>query len=186
MAFAAVAKGSRADSFAGNELVSANPEFTRDRWDPVPGYADDELGVSDPQHNVAPIEIKEPIKLLPTARELEVRRKLEKETLIAMQKWDGVVLDVRETSFVARLVDVSGNHPDEEIELEKDELSPFDLELLEPGAIFYWTIGYRQLLPMGERVRESRIRFQRLPAWSASEIAAARERADAAARELGW
>jgi hypothetical protein len=72
------------------------------------------------------------------------------------------------------------------MELEKQELSDFDLELLETGAIFYWTVGYRLKLPRGARERVSQIRFRRLPAWSRSEIAAAEERADRLAHELDW
>lgn len=108
------------------------------------------------------------------------------DTLIPLQAWEGAVLNVGLDSFIARLVDTAGEHPDEEIELSKDELSPFDLDLLEPGAIFYWTIGYRQQLPVGARERVSRIRFRRLPAWSSAELTAARERADALAHDLGW
>jgi hypothetical protein len=83
-------------------------------------------------------------------------------------------------------VDTQADHPDEEIEIAKDELSPFDLALLEPGAIFYWTIGYRQQLPAGARERVSLIRFRRLPAWSDAELIAAREHAETLAEDLGW
>jgi hypothetical protein len=106
--------------------------------------------------------------------------------LIPLQSWECVVLEVSEDSFSARLVDDLGEHPNEEVELSKEELSEFDLDLLERGAIFYWTIGYRQRLPNGARERVSRIRFRRLPAWSKAELAAARERAETLSRELGW
>jgi hypothetical protein len=106
--------------------------------------------------------------------------------LIPLQKWEGVVLAVREDTFVARIVDQAGEHPDEEIELPKDELSPFEEDLLEQGAVFYWTIGYRQRLPRGQRERVSLIRLRRLPAWSRAELASARDRAEELARDLGW
>ncbi len=95
-------------------------------------------------------------------------------------------MDVGAETFTARLVDLTGDRPEEDVELEKVELSDFDLDLLEPGAIFYWTIGYRRQLPRGARSRESVIRFRRLPAWSHFELAAARKRAEEARRELGW
>jgi hypothetical protein len=103
-----------------------------------------------------------------------------------LQSWEGVVLAVHETSFSTRLIDVSGDHADEEVDLPKDELSAFDLDLLEPGAIFYWTIGYRQQLPRGARERVSRIRFRRVPAWSEVQLTSAREHAATLARELDW
>jgi hypothetical protein len=109
-----------------------------------------------------------------------------REAIMALQNWQGVVLEVRADSFVARVVDAAGEHPDEEVELPREDLSPFEIDLLEEGAIFYWTIGYRQRLPRGQRERISRIRLRRLPAWSRSELAAARARAEALGRDLGW
>ena len=103
-----------------------------------------------------------------------------------LQSWEGVVLQVNDDTFSVRLVDLSGDRAEEEMELEKQELSDFDLELLEPGAFFYWTVGYRVRLPRGARERVSQIRFRRLPAWSRSEIAAAEERATRLAHELDW
>ncbi len=96
------------------------------------------------------------------------------------------MLAVADDTFSVRLVDLTGDRPEEEMELEKRELSDFDLELLETGAIFYWTIGYRLRLPRGARERVSQIRFRRLPAWSRSEISAAEARAERLAHELDW
>ncbi len=109
-----------------------------------------------------------------------------REAIIPLQEWEGVVLQVSAETFVARVVDQTGDHPEEEIELPKDDLSPFEIDLLEEGAVFYWTIGYRQRLPRGQRERISRIRLRRLPAWSRAELAAARSRAEALQRDLGW
>jgi hypothetical protein len=108
-----------------------------------------------------------------------------REILIALQSWEGVVLDVDDTSFVARLIDVAGEHDDEEVKLSRDELSDFDLELLEPGAILYWTIGYRQQV-RGSRERVSRIRLRRVPAWTKHQLGEAQKRAADLARELDW
>jgi len=119
-------------------------------------------------------------------RQTERRGESPKATLQPLQSWEGVVLEVRDTTFSVRLVDLTGDRPEEEMELEKEELSDFDLELLEPGAIFYWTVGYRRQLPSGARARVSLIRFRRLPAWSRSELASARDRAAETAHELGW
>ncbi len=108
----------------------------------------------------------------------------EAERMIALQSWEGVVLDVGETTFTARLADATADHAEEQVELSTEELSDFDLALLEPGAIFYWTIGYRLL--RGSRERVSRIRFRRLPAWNRRQLHEARERAGALRRDLGW
>jgi len=94
-------------------------------------------------------------------------------------------LETEDSTFLVRLIDVIGEHADEEIELSTDELSDFDLELLEPGAILYWTIGYR-LQPGGARERVSRIRLRRLPAWTKRQLEEAGERAAALQQDLNW
>lgn len=106
--------------------------------------------------------------------------------VLALQRWEGVVLSGSAESFTARIVDAQGAYPDEEVELAYDELSPFDRDLVAQGAIFYWAIGYRQKLPNGSRERVSRIRFRRLPAWTSAEVQEQSERARLAAQELGW
>ena len=121
-------------------------------------------------------------QLLPAPTDVEASRR-PREILIALQSWEGVVLEVGGASFVARLIDVAGEHPDEEVVLSKDELSDFDLELLEPGAILYWTIGYMQRV-RGSRARVSLIRLRRLPAWTARQLTEAQERAATLARDL--
>ncbi|MCW2973530.1 MAG: hypothetical protein JWN72_1803 [Thermoleophilia bacterium] len=91
-------------------------------------------------------------------------------TFLARQEWEGVVVEVREDSFVARLVDARGSGPDEEAEILIDEVSSFDLPLMIPGSIFYWGIGYREE-NSGQRTRASILRFRRLPSWSKRDIA---------------
>jgi len=124
-------------------------------------------------------------KLLPEEEKVDESNQRSREKLIALQSWEGTVLDVEGDSFVARLIDVNGDHLDEEVSLAKEELCDFDLELLESGAIFYWTIGYRYQ-PGGARERVSRIRFRRLPAWTKRQLDEARERAVALERDLAW
>ena len=96
---------------------------------------------------------------------------------LALQRWEGVVLDVGQETFTARLADrTSPSREEEEVEIPLDEVSRSDLNLLSPGAIFYWSIGYLDR-PSGQRLRESVIRFRRLPAWSRHELDVARRRA---------
>jgi hypothetical protein len=102
-----------------------------------------------------------------------------KEFFKAIQRWEGYVLDVTEDSFNARLVTIVGEGPTQEAEIPFEELEQEDRKLVEPGAVFYWSIGYLDR-PSG-RLRTSLIRFRRLPAWTSHEI----ERARADAKELG-
>lgn len=108
-----------------------------------------------------------------------------KEGFIPLQKWEGTVLEVIENSFIARLIDQTSGAPDEEAEFPFEEISDDDLPLIEPGAIFYWNIGYT-VSPSGQRTRSSLIRFRRLPAWTEGEIKEARREAERLSDILDW
>ncbi|MFO1349355.1 MAG: hypothetical protein U1F68_01185 [Gammaproteobacteria bacterium] len=86
------------------------------------------------------------------------------------QSWEGRIISVDENDFTAIISDRTNyNNPDEEVVIEREELSKDDHELLKPGAVFYWSIGYKDA-PGEPRQRVSQIRFRRLPAWSQREI----------------
>jgi hypothetical protein len=97
--------------------------------------------------------------------------------MVSLQKWQGYVLRVTDNFLYVRLVDLNRVGIDEETEIPIEEISGDDKELIKPGAIFYWNIGYLDSYG-GQRSRVSVIRFQRLPSWSREEI-------DAAKREAG-
>ena len=93
----------------------------------------------------------------------------------AIQKWEGYVIEVYEETFLARLIPILGEGADQEAEIYIEEVEPVDQVLIEPGAVFYWSIGYLDK-PSG-RHRDSYIRFRRLPAWTRRELKAAGEKA---------
>jgi len=97
------------------------------------------------------------------------------DTFRALQKWEGYVIDVYEDTFLARLIPIRGEGSDQNAEIYIEEVEPADRALIEPGAVFYWSIGYLDR-PSG-RHRDSFIRFRRLPAWSQSELEAVRREA---------
>lgn len=99
-------------------------------------------------------------------------------------RWQGYVMSVDGEFFHARLADDLGRNPDEDAEIFIREISEGDRDLLKPGAIFYWIVGYRDKLG-GGRTRESVIRMQRLPAWTEEEIAEAGRRAESSLQLLG-
>jgi hypothetical protein len=100
----------------------------------------------------------------------------QKEAFLALQRWEGVVTECGDETFLARLNDLSAEGADEEVELPLQDISDEDRPLVALGAVFYWAIGYR-FDGSGQRSRVSSLRFRRLPVWSAAELAAARERA---------
>lgn len=87
--------------------------------------------------------------------------------LIEIESWEGVVEEVFDTYFLARIISLTRADGDEIAEIYASEVSPSDRPLLREGAIFYWTIGYEDT-PSGQRKRQSFLRFRRLPPIAAS------------------
>jgi hypothetical protein len=104
---------------------------------------------------------------------------------ITLQKWECAVLEVREESFTARLIDQTNQGQDEEAEFSLEEVPLADLPLLKPDAIFYWNIGYSDSLS-GQRTRVSILRFRRLPVWRAEELETAKKEAAQLGDMIGW
>ena len=104
---------------------------------------------------------------------------------VSLQKWEGTVFEVKKDVFKARLHDLTTENPEEEAEFSIDEISDDDRELLKPGAVFYWSIGYLTT-GTGQRIRTSIIKFRRLPAWTEREIRTAKAQATEIRRILGW
>ena len=102
----------------------------------------------------------------------------------SLKKWRGVVLKTYKDCFLCRLVDQDGNSPDEEAEILLTEISDEDLQLIDIGAVFYWSIGY-QINPSGTRTRSSIIRFRRLPVWRSEELSEAQKKAEKTLITLG-
>ncbi len=110
---------------------------------------------------------------------------VERERFIALQSWEGKVLGVEKDCFTARLIDEMGSEPDQEVEVPIDEISYPDRPLVQPGATFYWDIGYSEDKSR-QRTRASLIRFRRLPAWTKKELDKIKEQAEELGRSSGW
>ena len=104
---------------------------------------------------------------------------------VALQKWEGVVVSISENSFCARLHDLTAANPEEEAEFSIEDVAEDDRALVQPGAIFYWSIGY-YTSRTGQKLRSSIIKFRRLPAWSAKEIKIIEHKARELGRAIGW
>jgi hypothetical protein len=95
-----------------------------------------------------------------------------------LQRWIGRIERIESESFVAVINDLTKpQYPPEEVELDRGEIPPGDVDLLIPGAAFYWTIGYVDS-PGGQRQRVSAFRFVRQPRLSQTEMNRIMERAD--------
>jgi hypothetical protein len=98
-----------------------------------------------------------------------------REFFQAIQKWEGYVVAVGQDTFRALLIPIKGEGPDQEAEVYIEEVAQDDRALIEPGAVFYWSIGYLDR-PSG-RARASVIRFRRLPVWTKHELGNAKREA---------
>jgi hypothetical protein len=107
------------------------------------------------------------------------------DRFVALQKWEGQVVEVGANSFTAKLTDLTKPNPNELAEFDLDEVSASDRHLVIPGGVFYWSVGYRDRVS-GQRSRESVMRFRRLPRWSPSDRAEADRRAAHWSKALGW
>ncbi len=92
-----------------------------------------------------------------------------------LQSWKGVVVEIKEDSFVAELEDLTNGGTKEIAEVELFSVSPDDRKLVSEGASFYWNIGYK--MNYGQITKESLIRFQRIIDWNEDDYDQAADRA---------
>lgn len=101
-----------------------------------------------------------------------------------LQQWEGVVVETGDDFFVADLLDLTDTTKAREIaEIPLAEISEDDQELLSPGCVFYWIIGY-ETSRGGQKSRVSEIRVRRNPKWTKNEIEAIREKGKALFRQF--
>ena len=108
-------------------------------------------------------------------------------SLQALQEWEGYVTTIGKETFTGRLVDVTaGRKIEEEVaDFPIGDLSDDERELLGPGAVFRWVIGY-QRSKGGTKRRVSQITFRRLPAWTRKDFEQAKATAAELSREISW
>ena len=102
-----------------------------------------------------------------------------------LQAWEGVVTAVEGQSFSVNLVDLSGNEPDEEAEIDFEEVSADERPLIAIGAVFLLHVGYATS-EGGQRSRTAILRFRRLPVWTDAELSSARRTAQEQADTIRW
>lgn len=121
----------------------------------------------------------EPVLLLPGPRKPQHRFKV-------LQTWEATILEISEDECRAIIRDrTTPENPDEEITFSIEEIPESDRPLAQPGAVFYWSIGYDDHLD-GQRNRVSSIRVRRVPVWTDKELKAARMEAESLRERIGW
>jgi hypothetical protein len=102
-----------------------------------------------------------------------------------LQQWECTIEEIGDGIVTASIRDLTDRtQPDEIVDLPIDEFSPADSELVAPGAVFYWTIGYRTT-PTGTKERVSRFRVRRMPSPTRRQIESIAREADELASLFG-
>jgi hypothetical protein len=106
---------------------------------------------------------------------------------VTEQRWQGYVTNVEGEKFHAQVYDTSPEYKDEieEVEFEREEVAELMRDLIVPGAIFFWDIGF-QVEASGQRLRQSIVSFPMIPFYTKKQRLEAKERAMARFKELGW
>ncbi|MCW5790245.1 MAG: hypothetical protein KIT72_07485 [Polyangiaceae bacterium] len=102
-------------------------------------------------------------------------------------RWEGVVEHIDEGTgeFDVRMVDLLHDEGDDLfMTFSVDDVSREDVPMVKQGAIFYWVVGYYDNVS-GQRTRIAELKFRRLPARRSTDLARARERAQATLLKLG-
>jgi hypothetical protein len=95
---------------------------------------------------------------VPVSRPVEAQPKRK-----ILQRWCGWVERVEGDRFRAVVEDeTTPSNPREAVQFDVRDVSEYDRSLLAEGAVFYWSIGYRDSVA-GQRERFSTLRFARRP-----------------------
>lgn len=86
-----------------------------------------------------------------------------------INKWQGVIIDVDQNNFTAKLFDLKemGTYEIAEFSI-LDDVSIEDRDLIKEGAVFYWFVGY--VSDRGTMYKQSEVRFKRVASISVEEI----------------
>lgn len=103
---------------------------------------------------------------------------------IAIQKWEGFVVEIQNNNILVKLNDLTDPGIEEYGEFTFEDINPSDLELVKPGAIFYWSLGYEDY--NGTRKKASYIRFRRLPPPAIIEIDKIKKLAQHLSNKIVW
>lgn len=123
--------------------------------------------------------VRDPIPLFPQTSSRPVG-------FVALQEWEGYVIDISDGNFVARLWDLTGGakREEEEATIPFAEITERDRRKMRLGSIFRWSIGYEHT-EGGTKRRVSQIVFRDLPVVTKADLDEASEWATETLRLLG-
>jgi hypothetical protein len=133
---------------------------------------------------IAPQEHRPPLRAAPRVP----RRAFGRRSLAPISHWEGVVERVSGDRFFCRLTPLNDDDERNKVEFTEFEVDDLanesDIPLVQPGAIFYWTIG-RARNAAGTITNVSLVRFRRLPLVTAYQRKRAEREAEDTLEALG-
>lgn len=100
------------------------------------------------------------------------------------QNWVGHIIEISDEEFTAKLIDEKIKGTYEIAKFSIKEVSEGDLNLLQLGAVFYWSVGY--LNREGQITKESIIRFKRTVEIPIDEFDSIIDNANELSESLEW
>lgn len=130
-----------------SEVLRAAP---REQTDPSASMSNDVLLTSLPQ------DVAKVINIPQAFRPISLRGR----AINTLQEWEGIVDQVGDEGFEARLRDLTDtSHSPEYAWIPIDEVDPKDLDRVKPGAVFHLIVGFCRR--GGGRKRETELYFRR-------------------------
>lgn len=117
-----------------------------------------------------------PPRLLHYSMQYKLRNQRTRPKFQVLQKWEGIVEEINGDTILVKLIDLTNGGTHEETELDLQDISPDDIQLVKKGAMFYWSIGYET--QRDRQVKKSSfIKFKRLPKLDPSQFDVIHDRA---------
>ena len=122
-----------------------------------------------------------------SARQLGDQFSRNTRSLNPISEWEGYVESIEEGVFLVRMVNIRSKSqlPEDEATFQINELSDYQRQHLEVGAIVRWVIGMERL-PSDQRRKVSELHFRRLPAHSNKEYQTALTQAKEIINAITW
>ena len=122
-----------------------------------------------------------------SARQLGDQFSRNTRSLNPISEWEGYVESIEENVFLVRMVNIRSKSqlPEDEATFQINELSDYQHQHLEVGAIVRWVIGMERL-PSDQRRKVSELHFRRLPPHSNREFQTALTQAKEIINAITW
>ena len=152
----------------------------------IENFFEDSSVLATETKNTTDTEIDDVVAPL-SARQLGDQFCRNTRSLNPISEWEGYVESIEENVFLVRMVNIRSKSqlPEDEATFQINELSDYQRQHLEVGAIVRWVIGMERL-PSDQRRKVSELHFRRLPPHSNREYRTALTQAEEIINAVTW